>query len=106
MSALLKLLEGTTVTLQAKPGTTYSTNSSGIKSGDAHLRDSPMQRGFGVGLGSNHEFGKKGVREGLPLHGGGGGGASSKPPIFLPSRLLDSSISQLDSKGETFTVDT
>ncbi|KAJ9123061.1 hypothetical protein QFC22_001250 [Naganishia vaughanmartiniae] len=86
--ALLKLLEGTTVTLQAKPGTSTGHAAPGAgKSGDVYHRDPPMQRGFGAGLGSNHEFGKKGVREGLPLHGGGGGGASN-------------------SKGETFTVDT
>ncbi|KAJ9091824.1 hypothetical protein QFC19_008937 [Naganishia cerealis] len=92
--ALLKLLEGTTVTLQAKPGTTYSSpsaSSGASKAGDTHLQDPPMQRGFGTGLGSNHDMGfgpKKGVRDGLPLHGGGGGGGAA------------------NSKGETFTVDT
>lgn len=78
--ALLKLLEGTTVTLQAKPGSTHPapTPSPG-RLGDTY-RETPTQRGFGGSLGSNqHDLGfgaKKGVRDGLPLHGGGGGGSS------------------------------
>lgn len=82
--ALLKLLEGTTVTLQAKPGATHSAPSptTAGRFTDSH-REPPTQRGFGGSLGSSqHDLGygpKKGVREGLPLHGGGGGGGSSKP---------------------------
>ncbi|KAI5455318.1 ATP-binding protein [Naganishia albida] len=89
--ALLKLLEGTTVTLQSKPGASNPpTPISSSRLTDA-TRDPPTQRGFGGSWGSGqHELGygaKKGVREGLPLHGGGGGGGAN-------------------SKGETFTVDT
>ncbi|KAJ9104071.1 hypothetical protein QFC20_004648 [Naganishia adeliensis] len=88
--ALLKLLEGTTVTLQAKPGSTHTPTPIGPGRLTDPNRDQPTQRGFGGTWGSGqHDLGygaKKGVREGLPLHGGGGGGANPK--------------------GETFTVDT
>jgi hypothetical protein len=68
------------VTLQAKPGSTHPapTPSPG-RLGDSY-RETPTQRGFGGSLpSSQHDLGfgaKKGVRDGLPLHGGGGGGSS------------------------------
>lgn len=85
--ALLKLLEGTTVTLQAKPGSTHTPTPIGPGRLTDSNRDQPTQRGFGGTWGSGqHDLGygaKKGVREGLPLHGGGGGGASKQSVAML-----------------------
>ncbi|KAI5451712.1 ATP-binding protein [Naganishia albida] len=89
--ALLRLLEGTTVTLQSKPGASNPPTPISLSRLTDATGDPPTQRGFGGSWGSGqHELGygaKKGVREGLPLQGGGGGGGAN-------------------SKGETFTVDT
>lgn len=109
--ALLRLLEGTNVTLSAKPPPIASTSSSSSSSSPGTSTSStttppsggvkaeapsgsgyeppnwnpndPMNRLHGSSSGA----GKKGVREGLPGFGGGGGGASG-------------------GKGETFVVDT
>ncbi|KAK4686844.1 ATP-dependent Clp protease ATP-binding subunit ClpX, partial [Tremellales sp. Uapishka_1] len=103
--ALLRLLEGTTLTLSAKPpaissslsssssptspssgpnGTSGGSSPSGTKAesgmayGDPPWDPREQNRGFGA---------KRGVREGLPGFGGGSGGSSG-------------------GKGETFVVDT
>jgi ATP-dependent Clp protease ATP-binding subunit ClpX len=110
--ALLRLLEGTNVTLSAKPPPIASTSSSSPSSSSTSSTsgtttppsggvkaeapasgpyeppnwnpNDPMNRLHGSSSGVG---GKKGVREGLPGFGGGGGGASG-------------------GKGETFVVDT
>jgi hypothetical protein len=81
-SALLRLLEGTDLVLQAKPPPSSSYNQSStapptFNSPDHQAPNSndsdPLGRGFGptsVPLMGN----KKGVKDGLPLHGGGGSG--------------------------------
>lgn len=95
--ALLRLLEGTTLTLTAKPpavssnpspppasttpkGSSGATTGGGKETPKAEAAfgnppewdpNNPMNRGFGAGSG------KKGVREGLPGFGGGSGGTSS-----------------------------
>lgn len=98
--ALLKLLEGSTVTLQAKPppqaSTPPSANSTSSSSSSSHHftpssafdHPDPIQRGFGSGPATDYGA-RKGVREGLPAHGGGG--SSGGGP---------------GGKGETFMVDT
>lgn len=99
--ALLRLLEGTTLTLNAKPpaisstpppgpsnsgtstsGTTGGSSGSGIKAERESARESAAAAAEPPGWDPNNPMnrgfaaGKKGVREGLPGFGGGGGGAS------------------------------
>ena len=66
--AFLRLLEGTSVTLSAKPPPTSS--STGTSKAEEPVWDpnNPMNRSLGA------SSGKKGVREGLPGFGGGGAG--------------------------------
>ena len=64
----------------------------------------PLGRGFGPAM---PLMGKKGVKDGLPQHGGGGGVGGEK---FLPTHLIKASadIRQIipRRKGETFNVNT
>lgn len=82
-AALLKLLEGTSLTLQAKPppqtaplpptnlafGSSPSTTTHGNTDGLGTPR--------GLGAPSSDWPAKKGIREGLPQHGAGGGSGSA-----------------------------
>ena len=64
---MLRLLEGTTVTLQAKPPP-ISSKSETKDPSDSWASDASLKSGL-AGTGP-----KKGVREGLPGHGGNGSG--------------------------------
>lgn len=104
-TALLRLMEGTTVSLTAKAPPIVST-ATGSAAPEYNPND-PMSRGFGLG-------GKKSVTDGLPSHSGSGGAgptsellgkthadgealkerhSSSIPPIFYSSCLELLSVS-------------
>ena len=75
--AFLRLLEGTNVTLSAKPPPTSS--ASGSKAEEPVWDpNNPMNRSFGASSSASAaNSGKKGVREGLPGFGMGGAGKHS-----------------------------
>jgi len=88
--AFLRLLEGTSVTLSAKPPPTSSSGSgSGASKAEEPVWDpnNPMNRSFG-----SASSGKKGVREGLPGFGGGGAGGKGETSWWI---LRISSLSVL-----------
>lgn len=72
--AFLRLLEGTSVTLSAKPPPTSSGSASKAEE-PVWDPNNPMNRTFGASTSTSaSSSGKKGVREGLPGFGGGGAG--------------------------------
>jgi len=81
--ALLKLLEGTSLTLQAKPPPQTApvppTNQgfSATPSATNHSQTDALGTPRGLGASSSDWPAKKGIREGLPQHGAGGGGGSA-----------------------------
>ena len=79
--AFLRLMEGTSVTVQAKPPpvSSHSNNSKTDPLGDGWASDSSLKTGFS-GSGP-----KKGVRDGLP--GFGVGSSNSKSSSLLGSRV-------------------
>jgi len=89
--AFLRLLEGTSVTLSAKPPPTTSGSGSSKAEEPVWDPNNPMNRSFGTAA-----SGKRGVKEGLPGLGGGSAGKC------LCQGLAD----ELGGKGETFVVDT
>jgi hypothetical protein len=81
--ALLKLLEGTSLTLQAKPPpqtapvppTNLAFGSTPSATNHGHTDGLGTPRGLGAP--SSDWPAKKGIREGLPQHGAGGGSGSA-----------------------------
>ena len=79
--AFLRLLEGTSVTLSAKPPPTTGGSAAGKAEEPVWDPNNPMNRSFGAST-----TGKKGVRDGLPGFGVGGAGESTSLSLRLMRR--------------------
>ena len=112
--AFLRLLEGTSITLSAKPppassSSTTSPSSGGLSSGANGLGSGSSRDALGEGWdslprsGQNSGAGpKKGVRDGLP----GFGASSSRTFCCCTARSQNFTLIPIAAKGETFVVDT
>jgi hypothetical protein len=106
------LLEGTSLTLQAKPPPQNAAPPPSIppsfSGSTSHLSaEGPPGGGKGLGAASSDWPGKKGIREGLPQHGAGGGvGSSGGMYRGRTSYNVLLTVAVPGNKGETFNVDT